>query len=164
MVALGVINDNWGTSLSSVTGGGVSSWHSATAVDYDGTDGQMLQIWYGVVASAGASTLKLTWSASVGNYHLDLEEFSAGAGATWSVGPSATSASPFPSLKAPASGALYYGAAFAWGNAAAGATPGVSYSVLASSFLIAWDTSPSGALSPTGTGAGSVAVLLEATT
>ena len=48
---LGVANDTWVTTVSSVSGGGVSQWEPATSVDYDGGDGEMLQFFYGVVTS-----------------------------------------------------------------------------------------------------------------
>jgi RHS repeat-associated protein len=169
VMVIGVINDTWGTTVSSVSGGGVAAW-APTGVDYDGGDGQMLQIFYGVVSSPGSSSITVTWSSSIGNAHVAAEEFSAGTGVTWSVDSAASSASPFPSLSPARSGELYFGAAFAWGNAAAGSTPGVTYTVVpneggsnAGCSMVAWDTDVTGAISPTGTGAGSVAVLLTAT-
>jgi hypothetical protein len=44
---LGVANDTWVTTVSSVSGGGVSQWEPATSVDYDSGDGEMLQFFHG---------------------------------------------------------------------------------------------------------------------
>ncbi len=65
-------------------------------------------------------------------------------------------------MSSPASGTLYFGAATAWGNGAAGATPGVTYSVPTKNFLVAWNTNSSGTVAPAATGAGSVAALFNA--
>lgn len=123
----------------------------------------MFQVFYGVVSSTGPSPLVVSWDGTVGNAHVQAQEFSAAPGATWSVSSSASASSPFPALTAYHQGQLYYGIGFAWGNAAAGGTTGVSYDVVDSSFMAAWDTGPQGTLSPDGSGAGSVAVLLSAT-
>jgi hypothetical protein len=163
LVVVGIVNDTWGASVKSLTGGGVSSWKASDAVDYDGGDGQQLQIWYGVVASTASATLTIDWTQSINNVHLAWQEFSATAGTTWSVDTSATARSPFPALRAARSGELYYGMAFAWGNASAGSTPGVTYDVPNPAFMTAYDANVSGTLAPQGTGSGSAAVLLEPT-
>jgi hypothetical protein len=163
VLVLGVINDTWATSVSSVSGGGVSNWQKATSVDYDGTDGQMLQYWYGTVTSTSSSTLTVTYGKSINNTYIAVQEFDGGSGASWSVDTTKTSSTPFPSLGASSSGELYVGMGFAWDNAAAGTTSGVTYNVLSSSFVLASDTNVSGTISPAGTGAGSLAVLFKAT-
>jgi hypothetical protein len=163
VLVLAADDDTWGVGLASVAGGGVASWARAGAAYYDGADDKTMEIWYGVVASAGPSNLTLTWHARVGNVQLGVQEFSAGAGATWSTDAEGSSARPFPSLQASGAGDLYFGMAFGWSDAAAGTTAGVSYDVVNSSLMFATDTSATGLVSPKGDGAGSVAVLLRAT-
>ena len=166
VLVLAADDDTWAVSLASVSGGGVMSWARAGSVYNDGSKGKVMETWYGVVGSAGPSTLTLTWGSRVGNVQLGVQEFSAGGGATWSAVAAGSSASPFPPLQPSQAGELYFGMAFGWPKVAAGTTAGVSYEVVSSSLMFATDTSNSpttGLLSPTGSGAGSVAVVLRAT-
>ncbi|MGH9104853.1 MAG: hypothetical protein ACRDZX_03260 [Acidimicrobiales bacterium] len=160
---LAAVNDTWAQHVSSVTGGGVRKWSSAGAPSFDGKDGQVMQIWYGQVSSAGPSQLTVTWGGKVANADVAEQEFSAGAGAHWSLAAEAGSPRPFPALRATDSPELYFGAAMAWGDAAAGGTPGVSYDVANRGFLVAWSTHASGPFAPRATGAGSVAALFSVT-
>ena len=164
LLVLGVKNDTWPQSVSSVSGAGVGSWAPAGAPFFDGADGQIEQIWYGTVTSAGSSTLTVNWGTTIGNVAVALQEFSAGSSATWALDTEGSSASPFPSLTAAHGSELYFGLGFAWGNAAAGTTPGVTYQVHDPYLVTAWDTATTGTLAPGGTGAGSVAALFSATT
>ncbi|MGH9104557.1 MAG: hypothetical protein ACRDZX_01720, partial [Acidimicrobiales bacterium] len=155
-----IINDSWPHAVSSVTGGGVDDWSSAGSPFFDGADGQVLQIWYGTVATAGTATLTVSWDGPVHNADVANQEFSAGAGySQWSLAAAGSSARPFPALAAPGGPALYFGAAMAWGGAGAGTTPGVSYTVPSGSFLTASGVTASGVLAPTASGAGSVGAL-----
>jgi hypothetical protein len=163
VLVLAADDDTWAVRLASVSGGGVTSWARAGSVYNDGRDDKIMETWYGVVTSAGRSTLTLTWGSRVGNVQLGVQEFSAGPGATWSADAAGYSATPFPALRASEPGELYFGMAFGWSNAAAGTTAGVSYDVVNKYLMFATDTSTTGLLSPTGTGAGSIAVLLRAT-
>jgi hypothetical protein len=163
LFVLAVINDTWADQVTAVSGGDVTSWHPAARPFFDGSDGQMLQIWYGQVSSTSPTTLSIAWNGTINNADVALEEFSAGANATWSLVSNGISSVPFPALSSPARGALYFGAATAWGNGAAGATPGVTYSVPNGNFLVAWNTNSSGTVAPAATGAGSVAALFNAT-
>ena len=52
-----------GLTVSSVSGGGVTTWTKATGLA--GTVGADEEIWYGPVATTGASTITVTWSGSV---------------------------------------------------------------------------------------------------
>ena len=115
------------------------------------------------MASAGSSNIAVTWTGSVDNISLGVEEYSAGTGSTWSLDTDGTASSPMPALSTQGPGELYFGAAMAWWDAAAGSAPGVTYNVPDDQFLLAWDTNTSGTLAPTGTGAGSVAALFIAT-
>jgi hypothetical protein len=164
LFVLAVINDTWADDVTSVTGGDVTSWHRAGAPFFDGRDGQILQVWYGQVSSTTATGLAISWDGRINNADVAVQEFSAGADPTWSLVRDGASSSPFPALSSPESGMLYFGAAMGWGNAAAGATPGVTYTVPNGKFLLAWDTAASGKVVPAATGAGSVAALFKATT
>ena len=163
LLVLAVINDTWADHVVSVSGGDVASWSPAGAPFYDGGDGHIMQIWYGQTSSAGGANLVMAWNGRVNNADIAVQEFTAGAGASWSWVASGSSSHPFPALNSPESGAVYIGAALAWGNGTAGTTPGVVYAVPNRSFLMSWDTDTSGALAPAANGAGSVAALFSAT-
>jgi RHS repeat-associated protein len=154
--------DSWGVSLSSVSGGGVTAWTRAGSVFADGADNRMEEIWYGVVTSATAAPITFTWPSAITNAQAAAQEFNAGTSPTWSVDTSGNAAAPFPSLTTATSGELYFGTAFAWGNAAAGTTSGATYAVPNTNQMLVWNTNATGTLAPSGTGAGSIAVLLKA--
>jgi hypothetical protein len=164
LLVVTVINDTWADHVVSVAGGDVASWSPAAAPFYDDGDGQVMQIWYGVTSSAGAANLAITWNGTTNNADIAVQEFTAGADASWSFVATGSSASPFPALNSPESGTLYIGAAMAWGNGGAGNTPGVTYTVPSPYFLLSWDTDASGTLAPAANGGGSVAALFSATT
>ena len=164
LLVVAVINDTWADHVVSVAGGDVASWSQAAAPFYDDGDGQIMQIRYGVTSSAGAANLAITWNGTTNNADIAVQEFTAGAGASWSFVATGSSASPFPALNSPESGTLYIGAAMAWGNGARWDTPGVTYTVPSPYFLLSWDTDASGTLAPAANGSGSVAALFSATT
>ena len=164
LFVLAAINDTWADEVTTVSGGDVTSWHRAEAPFLDGQDGQIMQIWYGQVRALhpppacplpgmGGSTTRTSPSRSSVRAPTR----------TWSLVGNGTSFSPFPALSSPESGTLYFGAAMGWGNAVAGATPGVTYTVPNTRFLLAWNTDASGDVVPAATGAGSVAALFNAT-
>ena len=159
-----VVNSALADHVTGLSGGGAASWAPAEGPFYDGTDGRVLQIWYGQVSSVAASTVDITWNGTVGDADVAVQEFAAGPGAPWSLTTEASSNSPFPSLSAPPSAKLYVAAAVARGNGAAGKSPGVTYLVPNRRFLMAWDTSVSGTLAPSATGAGAVAALQRQST
>ena len=162
ILTLAVIDSTWADSVTSVSGGGASSWAEAGSTWDDASDGVIEQIWHGTVTTAGPSTLTIDFSGSVSNVDVGLQEFNAGNGPTWSYASHAHATSPFPSLTASGSGELYFGAAYAYSGGAAGTTSGVTYKVPTHNFLMAWDTNVSGTLSPNGTGGGSLAALFTA--
>ena len=103
--------------LSSVSGGGVSTW--TKAVQFAGSVAADEEIWYGKVTTTGSSTITFTWSGTVTGHipEYGVEEFSAGLGAStvWATdktgsgnGASSTSV-PLPSLTPSTSGELYFG-------------------------------------------------------
>ena len=163
LLVVAVMNDTWADYVTSVSGGDVATWSAASAPDFDGTDGHIFQIWYGAVSATTSSTLSISWNGTINNVGVCVEEYSAGTAVQWSVAASGNASSPFPALNAPSGGGLYFGAAMAWSNAAAGSTPGFSYLVPTSDFLLAWDTSASGRAAPTATGAGSIGTVFAAT-
>ena len=148
LLVVAVMNDTWADYVTSVSGGDVATWSAASAPDFDGTDGHIFQIWYGAVSATTNSTLSISWNGTINNVGVCVEEYSAGTAVQWSVAASGNASSPFPALNAPSGGGLYFGAAMAWSNAAAGSTPGFSYLVPTSDFLLAWDTSASGRAAP----------------
>ena len=98
LFVLAVINDTWADQVTAVSGGDVTSWHPAARPFFDGSDGQMLQIWYGQVSSTSPTTLSIAWNGTINNADVALEEFSAGANATWSLVGNGISSAPFPAL------------------------------------------------------------------
>jgi hypothetical protein len=159
-----------GATVASVSGGGVSTWQKETAVTGSqlGNDDE---IWWGAVGSTGASTISVTLSGTAGWHELEAQEYSAGAGAVWSVdtqgsASSATSTVTFPSLSPAGTGELYFGYAGGNGTASVGSTPGFTYAVTGSDNLLAWDPAVSSTASPTATqsatGSDSVAALFSA--
>ena len=161
LLVLTVINDGWPNSVSAVSGGGVSQWSAASSAYLDAADRRTLQVWYGVVTTAGPSQVDLTWTGAVQNVDLGLQELNAGTGPTWSLDDVGFSNEPFPSLSGPASDEAFVGAALAWGDAAAGPDPGAVYTVPNDDFVFAVATGTVG--DPSATGAGSVAALFGAT-
>lgn len=157
-----VVNDSFPAAVTSLSGGGVGNWLAASAPVFDTNDGQVLQIWYGTV-TADTTVLTVNWSAGINNADVTEQEFTAGTSASWALQTAGSSSTPFPALTAGHSGELYVGAAMAWGNAAAGSTAGVTYSVPTENFVYATDTDVSGTIAPSATGAGSVAALFSST-
>jgi hypothetical protein len=147
-----------GITLSSVSGGGVTTW--TKAVQFAGTldTSTDVETWYGKVTTAGASTVTFTWSSSISGHHPEYtaQEFTAGLGANtvWAVDKTGTlngasSASlPLPSLTPSTSGELYVGYAVAANTGSAGSTSGFTYAVTGEANVVAYDTNVSGAVSP----------------
>ena len=160
LLVLTVIND-WSSSVTGVSGGGVSQWSEASAPYLDAADGKALQVWFGVVTGAGPAQVDVTWSGAAQNTDIAIQEFSAGTDPTWSLYNAGFSNEPFPSLSGPATDEAYVGGATADGNAAAGSDPGVVYTVPNDDFVFAVATGPIGGA--TATGGGSVAALFGAT-
>jgi RHS repeat-associated protein len=162
------------TQVSSITGGGVSTWSSAIAYPGDSNDANTdVELWWGVVTSTGASTITAHWAHGTPSWtELAAQEFSAGTGATWSVdktgsSSSATSTVTFPSLSpSGSSGELYFGYGVPTGTSSAGSTPGFVYDIPIGN-VVAYDTDTTATADPTAgqssTGSGSVAALFMAT-
>jgi RHS repeat-associated protein len=163
--------------VSSVSGGGVTTWHQGPNVQYGGGGADPDdEVWWGVITSTGASTITIS-PTPTGFSALTAHEFTAGSGVTWSLATSNTYESTnspvdWPSLTATANEELYFGYAVAgYGNISAGSTSGFTYSQAPnqSTSMLAWDTSVSSTVQPTGTqnntgGYDSTGAMFEATT
>ena len=164
-----------GTTVTAVSGGGVTTWHKA--VQFAGSTGADEELWYGTVTSTGSSTITFTWSTSITGHTAEYgaQEFTAGlgAGTVWSLdktgtlnGASGTSI-PFPSLTAAGTGELYFGYTVPNDTAVSGTTSGFTYAVTPEDNIATYDTSVSGTVAPTASQspastASSVALLLTA--
>ena len=161
-------------SVSSLSGGRVSSWTRLKAVQDGSHD---TELWLGTLTSTGSSTLSVTFSGSAGGDDVDLvaQEFTAGlgAGTVWTtdkVGGQANASSTsikFPSLAAANAGELYFGYARSANTISAGSTPGFTYVFSADANLVTYDTNTSGTAAPQasvspGSSSTAVAALLQA--
>jgi RHS repeat-associated protein len=165
-----VVNVDGGP-VSSVSGGGVTTWNKDIA-KVGTEEGNDNEIWWGVVSASGASTITVSFTGSHSDDELMAQEYSAGAGATWSTGAngstsSTTSTVTFPSLTPTGAGELYLGFAQVDGGGEAGSTPGFSYTITsAEASVLCWDTNVSTTTSPTATqtatGSDSVGALFAA--
>ena len=171
---MGQLSSNTGD-VTGMSGGGVTTWHKIQ--EYYGATGNDVDLWYGTVTTTGSSTITFTWSGTLtGNVvEYNAQEFSAGLGSStaWAVDTSGTHDSPssttvtFPSLTPSGSSELYVGFAVPNNTGAAGSTSGFTYEVSVDANVLAYDTSVSGAVTPTATQSpadvsGSAAVLLTA--
>jgi RHS repeat-associated protein len=160
-----------GGPVSSVSGGGVTTWHKDVA-KVGTEEGNDDEIWWGVVSTTGASTITVAYTGSFSDDELMAQEYSAGSGATWSAGASgstssSTSTVTFPSLTPSGPGQLYLGFAEVDGGAKAGSTSGFGYTVTSwGGNLLCSGTNVSTTASPTasqsGTGSDSVGALFSA--
>ena len=177
LLVLVVKADATGVTASSVSGGGVGSWTRAEG-PYTGYASHDLEIWTGTVSTAGASTITVTFSASVTATYtgLALQEFSASSGSStvWGTdtGAGISNASSttvtFATLTPSASGELYVGFDAVANSGAAGTTSGFSYSTTSDGDVATYDTDVSAAVQPTAKQSpagvsGGVAVLITAT-
>jgi hypothetical protein len=170
-VALYVDGSTPETTVDSVTGGGVNNWLEDTAVSEDGYDGQ---IWWGVVTSAGSSTVTLSVSGSYVADEIVAQEFGAvGTGVRWSAGEaghslSTTSTVTFPALTPTSSSELYFGYGLLSGTGLGSCTGGFIYTATPDGDVLCWDTDVSSTAKPsasqTSLGSVSVAGLFAATT
>jgi hypothetical protein len=144
--------------ISSVSGGGVSSW-TLLARDTDTPNtGDDLEIWEGVVTAVGPSEITITPDGFSDGDDLMAQEFTAGNAVTWSFDKSGevtgTSAQDFnyPSLSPASSAELYFGIGTAINNTQllGNGTAGVTYvqTGLECVSLVAYDTSTSASLAP----------------
>jgi hypothetical protein len=145
---------------SSVTGGGVTTWHKAFSyLTADGFHGQ--ELWWGVVTTAGPSSITVSYTSGAATgaaTSVDVAEFhsSSGAGAVWSADGTgkvdtnkSSSTLSYPTLTPGSGPELYFGYLAVPGTLSAGSTPGVTYQTDLRGNQVAYDPSVSSAITPT---------------
>ncbi|HVA02985.1 MAG TPA: IPT/TIG domain-containing protein [Acidimicrobiales bacterium] len=151
--------DNNTVTVSSMSGGGVTTWNRA--IQYDGVgEPREYDLWYGTVTATGSSTINVTWSGPLGGMtaEYEVQEFGAGLGpgTGWSLdttnsqeNPSSTTVT-YPSLTPAASGELYFGFMDMPQTPSAGSTSGFTYATTADANQIAYNPAVgSGTVQPT---------------
>ncbi|HSX37021.1 MAG TPA: hypothetical protein VLG13_02805, partial [Patescibacteria group bacterium] len=154
---------SWATNnvtVSSVSGGGVTNWTKVNSDTSGGGKGN-IEMWRGVVTTAGSGTITVTYSGGAGTNEIVAQEFSMGSSnGTWAVDTSGTSVSStnqttinYPSLTATNASELYAGFAYGKGTMTAGSTSGFTYLATSASKYLAYNPSTSAgtAYQPTAT-------------
>jgi hypothetical protein len=127
LIFLGTCHGSWPSNVTSVTGGGVTTWIQLQAQG----SLQFIDFWYGVVTALGASTITATQTSPGGSppfpYLMNVQEFTGGSG-IWSLDSSGhasltASSGNYPSLTPVGANELYFA-----GQGNATATPGGSTS------------------------------------
>ena len=145
-------------SVSSISGGGVTTWKKAA--QFQGAEGNDVELWYGTVTSTGASTITFSWSGTLSNgIEYSAQEYTAGLGSatvwaadkTGTVNGASSTSVPFPSLTATGSGELYVGFSVVANTASTGSTTGFTYDVTSDGNALTYDTNVSGTVAPTAT-------------
>jgi hypothetical protein len=148
--------------VSTVTGGGVTSWtlDQRYADTFPPSTHHDTEIWQGKVTSTGAHSIAITFSGSLTDNPLELyaQEFTAGASTTWTedTGAGLANAGPsldfaFPSLTPVGSHELYFGYAWVPGTATGGVSPlTATFVVTAATNLIFFDPNVSAPEAPVG--------------
>ena len=174
-LALSIKVSSSSISVSSISGGGVSSWSKLEG--YTGYSGHDLELWMGKVTTTGSSTVTVTFSGSVSSTGVELvsQEFASGYGsatvwakdtASGQSNSSSTTVS-FPSLTPAGSGELYAGYASVSNTGEAGSTSGYTYDTTLDGNLfifnpdVSSNSAPTGLVSPAST-SGTVGALIEA--
>ena len=147
-------------SVSSVSGGGVTTWTKTTS-GANGTNAGSVEMWRGVVTSAGAATVTVTYSSSPGTNEIVVEEFTMhSTNSTWAIDNSGvyynsttSTTVDYPSLTPTNSGELYTGYAWAGSSMSAGTTAGYTYVATSASHYLAYNPNVTGgsATQPTAT-------------
>jgi len=141
---------NNNVSISSLSGGGVTNWTKVNSDTSGGAKGN-IEMWRGVVTTAGSGTITVTYSAGAGTNEIVAQEFSMGSSTgTWAVDTSGTNISStnttainYPSLTATNSSELYAGYAYGKGTVTAGSTSGFTYLATSASKYLAYNPSTS---------------------
>jgi hypothetical protein len=139
-----------GATVTSVSGGGVSAWARSAMV---GENGEVMQIWWGVVTSTGPFTVALTTTGTFVTEEVVAQEFFAGTHVAWSPGPvgqakSSTSTVLFPTLPASMPPELYFGYAVVAGVILSGCTTGFTFTMTPDENLLCWDPDYGGSRGP----------------
>jgi hypothetical protein len=118
-----------GQAIQTLSGGGVTTWNHIGLYDPGGTG---VDLWWGVITTAGSSTLSATYASAPGGAGLVAREFSKSSG-TWTTdgsegtGEPAASSFTFPSLTPTAAGELYWSIGVSSEGLSSGGTTGYSY-------------------------------------
>ena len=126
-----------GVTVSSITGGGVSSWNKVVASNGNGTVDRV-EMWVGTVTAAGSSTITVNYSSAPGTEEVTATEFTAAgvnAATNWGIDASssqlnstASTTVSYPSITSTNSDELYVGYAQVQNPpATAGTTTGFNY-------------------------------------
>lgn len=154
------VDSHYPAALTSVSGGGVTTWNRA--VQFVSARGHDIELWYGTITSPGAAQITFSWpSPGVGGYWTEYtaQEFSAALGTrtSWSVddgqaasvnGPYSTTL-PYPTLTPSTAGDLYYGLAGIPNTPLKGSTPGFTYQVDRGANVLCYDTDVASTVAPT---------------
>ena len=126
LLVVAVVNDTWAAQVSSISGGGATSWSEAGAPFVDSTDGKVMSIWWGDVTTGGASMVTVNWDGTTDRADIAAQAFMDNGASSWSLTAAGAAGTPFPALSAGEDNSVYFGAAMAWGDGAAGDTSGVT--------------------------------------
>lgn len=140
-----------GVTISGVSGGGVTNWTKVTSNSASGTGQGNNEMWRGIVTTAGAGTITVTYSGAAGSNEIVAQEFTMGStSGTWAVDTSGTAINSgaqttinYPSLTANSSAELYTGYAWSQNAMSAGATTGFTYAATSGGKYLAYNTSVS---------------------
>jgi hypothetical protein len=143
-----------GGTINTISGGGVASggWTKVTAYTGAGTPGN-IEMWRGVVATAGASAINVTYTGTAGTNEIAVEEFTMGsANGTWAIDTSGTATNTgsvttvsYPSLTPLNSNELYTGYAYGGGTMSLSSpTSGFTYVPTGFSKYITYKTNVTG--------------------
>ena len=144
--------------ISGISGGGATSWTKVNTYNSAGGTQGNIEMWRGVVATAGAGTVAVSYTGTVNASDVSVEEFTMGsASGTWAIDTSGTANSTsattinYPTLTAQNSSELYTG--YAWGanTMSAGTTTGFTWLTTAASKYLAYDTAVTGGIAYTPT-------------
>ncbi len=154
-----VIGVNGTTTVSSVSGGGVTAWNLATALT---AQSSRLEIWWGQVdnTATAPTTLTVAWATAIGSTYAEFTSqmwqtdrlrprwFLSGAG---NVNSASGTTLTWPTLT-PASGSeLFLGQGWDANTGSVGLTAGFTWSATAGNNQICYDTATTAAATPTAT-------------
>jgi hypothetical protein len=137
-----------GVTVTGISGGGVTNWTKVASNSASGTGQGNNEMWRGVVTTAGASTITVTYSGAAGNNEIAAQEFTMGSSSgTWAVDTSGTAINAgsqttinYPSLTANSSAELYAGYAWSQNAMSAGSTSGFTYAGTSGGKYLAYNT------------------------
>ena len=154
------------SSVSSISGGGVSSWTLVNTSAGNGTVNRV-EMWMGTVTTAGSSTITVNYSSAPGTNEIATYEFTAvgvNSSTTWGVdstGNNLFSGSnttvTYPTLTSESSGEVYVGYVDPQNTVSAGSTSGFTYTTTGASNQLIYNPSTAFATSYTPTSTQSVA-------